>query len=238
MSKHYDIEGIFGARVPILKFTEKQSDMEIDISVYNTIGVANSKMTRLYCEFDQRAHILIKYVRYVLKGAGLLVSDQGCLSSYAIILMVVAFLQAQDSPILPNLFSDKYDKTPLTFYNVSSNKFKRVSVDAIQAQFTENLADVRKQFESSNEKSVGELVLEFFQFYFLRPEGYQMKQIDITHDGGFSEEVPDSKPLFDIVEPLFKSNRVGVGCHKDSHHTESYRKFAYEFCANVINSAN
>ena len=72
-----DIEGIFGARIPLLKFKDSESGIECDICINNTSGIPNSKLTRLYCEFDQRAHIMIKYRRILLKKAGLLFGDQG-----------------------------------------------------------------------------------------------------------------------------------------------------------------
>lgn len=71
------IEGIFGAKVPLLKFTDNKTQIECDVCVNNTAGIPNSKITRLYCEFDQRVHIMIKYIRHLLKSSGLLFGDRG-----------------------------------------------------------------------------------------------------------------------------------------------------------------
>jgi DNA polymerase sigma len=122
-----NMEGIFGARVPLLKFKDNESQIECDISINNTTGIPNSKLTRLYCEIDQRVHIMIKYLRHIFKQSGLLFSDQGCLSTYSIILMVIAFLQNQSDPILPNLQEKAENNKDVAFYSVTKNKFGRVN---------------------------------------------------------------------------------------------------------------
>lgn len=236
MAVNNDIEGIFSARVPLLKFKDSKTNIDCDICLFNTIGIANSKLVRLYCEFDQRVHIMIKYIRFLLKEAGLLASDQGCLSSYSIVMMIIALLQTQDDPVVPNLFSKKSDDSSITFNNVSITKYHKVNVTEVKADFEEDLNEVKKHFSSTNTKSVAQLVVEFFQYYFLRPSDYVFPQIDIRK-GGFSSDAADPKPLFDIVEPMLSSSRSGQGCYRDSNHTESYRKFAFDFCQSVIDSA-
>ena len=165
-----EIEGVFGSRVPLLKFKDSRSSIDVDISVNNTIGIPNSKMTKLYCEFDQRTHIMITYLRSLFKKSNLLHGDQGSLSSYCIILMVIAFLQNQEDPILPNLQEVKDSKNSKVFYSINRNKFGRVDAREIKADLIEDLNDLQKAFVSKNTKSVAQLVIEFLQFFFLNPE--------------------------------------------------------------------
>uniref|UniRef100_A0A7S3J5U9 Poly(A) RNA polymerase mitochondrial-like central palm domain-containing protein n=1 Tax=Euplotes harpa TaxID=151035 RepID=A0A7S3J5U9_9SPIT len=232
MAKNKDIESIFNSRVPLLKFKHAKTMIDIDICLNNSIGIPNSRMTRLFSEFDQRAHIMIKYLRTLLKQSGLLNGEQGCLSSYCIILMVIAFLQQQEEPVLPNLHQGAMADTDKTFYAVSSNKFGRMDCKEIKFALNEDLKQVGESFASKNTKTVAQLVIEFLRFYFLNSEGV-MPIIDVSR-GGFVFKDTDKLALFDIVEPLDPSSKVGLGCRKDEHHAASYVKFAFDFCKNIV----
>ena len=99
-----EVTEAFSSRVPLLKFIHSETKSDIDISVNDTNGVPNSKLIKLYCEFDQRAHIMITYLRTIFKKAGLTKSFQGrYFSAFCLILMIIAFLQNQSDPVLPNL---------------------------------------------------------------------------------------------------------------------------------------
>lgn len=230
-----NLEGIFGARVPLLKFKEAKSGIECDICINNTAGVPNSKLTRLYCEFDQRVHIMVKYLRILLKKAGLLFGDQGCLSSYSIILMVIAFLQNQEDPVLPNL-QNKPGSQGEVFYYVSKNRFGRVHCKEVKANLNEDFEKLKKEFDCKNTKGVAQLVIEFLEYYFLNPTTAK-PQIDVSK-GGYVDTETDEYSLFDIVEPFNETARVGQGCRKDSHHPDSYTKFAFDFLSNVVGSSS
>lgn len=150
--------------------------------------------------------------------------------------MVIAFLQGQKDPILPNIFDKINDKKSETFYCLSNMpKYKKTNVTKVETKLNDDVMKQFKNFTTKNQKSVGQLVIEFMQFYFLSPDK-TVPQIDITK-GGYSDIDPDQRPLFDIVEPLTNTVRVAQGCHKDSLHSDSYKKFAYGFCMNVIENA-
>lgn len=70
----------------------KPFNMNCDISINNPLGVANSKLIRLYCEYDERCYLMMVYIRYLLKQAGVSDAAFGYLSSYAINLMVIGRL--------------------------------------------------------------------------------------------------------------------------------------------------
>jgi hypothetical protein len=50
------------AKVPILKFYHIPSELEGDISIYNTLGQQNTKLLRVYAEIDPRAKVCVHYV--------------------------------------------------------------------------------------------------------------------------------------------------------------------------------
>jgi terminal uridylyltransferase len=49
------------AKVPILKFYHTPSELEGDMSIYNTLGQQNTKLLRAYAEIDPRAKVCIRY---------------------------------------------------------------------------------------------------------------------------------------------------------------------------------
>lgn len=228
-----NIEGIFGAKVPILKFNHVSTGIECDLSINNTNGIPNSRLTRIYCEFDQRVHIVVKYLRNILKQAGLLQGDQGCLNSYSIILMVIAFFQSQEEPILPNLQKDNNEGS-LLFYATTKNKFGKVQCKEVKYNLSESLDQVKEKFKFNNTKSVSQLVLEFLDFYFLTPKTAESR-VDISK-GGFTSEPTDEYSFLDIVEPFTSDARVAMGCRKSSPHPLAYQRFAFDFISAVLKS--
>lgn len=71
----------------------------MDICINNILGVINSNMLKVYCEIDPRVEQLGKLVKLWAKAK--MVSSQSNYSSYAMILMVIYFLQKKK--ILPSL---------------------------------------------------------------------------------------------------------------------------------------
>ena len=156
----------FNSRVPLLKFIHAETNYDIDISVNDTNGVPNSKLIKLYCEFDQRAHIMITYLRTLFKNAELTHSYQGRMfSSFWLILMIIAFLQNQEEPILPNL-QECTDGAKI-FYSISKNDNGETIWREVKAEFIEDLNKIHEVFASNNTKSVAQLAVEFFQYYFI-----------------------------------------------------------------------
>ena len=47
---------IFQANVPLVKFTDKGSSMEVDFCVNNELGLRNSLLLFKYCKLDKRAN--------------------------------------------------------------------------------------------------------------------------------------------------------------------------------------
>ena len=79
-------------RVPILKFTDKLSGIEVDLSINGVLAVANSDLIRTFTQIDQRFHIMVMYLKYWAKKRSIIGAAQGYLSSYALTLMIIAFL--------------------------------------------------------------------------------------------------------------------------------------------------
>lgn len=95
------IECVFKARIPVLKFVEKESKISVDITCNNTLPIHNTRLIYEYCLFDQRAHIMMITIKNLFKNCGIIDAANGNLSSYAICNMIIAFLQHRN--ILPNI---------------------------------------------------------------------------------------------------------------------------------------
>eukprot|EP00727_Mastigamoeba_balamuthi_P012761 m51a1_g8107 putative poly rna polymerase cid11-like (457) ;mRNA; f:108093-109780 len=94
-----NIELVSDARVPILR-ARGPGVFGVDISVNRTLGRLNSKLVRAYVQQDKRAETVIRAARRWARVAGLGRAQR--LSSYALTLMCISFLQRHAPPVLPN----------------------------------------------------------------------------------------------------------------------------------------
>jgi len=66
--------------------------LEVDFNVNNILGLHNSDLIYMYCQIDQRFHILSLFLKYWSKKVEIIGAAYGLLSSYAFTLMLIAFL--------------------------------------------------------------------------------------------------------------------------------------------------
>ena len=104
-------------KVPILRYQDKVSGIDVDVSVNNILAVYNSDLIYAYCQIDQRFHIMATFLKNWAKSVKIIGAPSGYLSSYALTLMVIAFLQSRQPPILPCLQARKVrSQQPRTVY--------------------------------------------------------------------------------------------------------------------------
>lgn len=144
------------AKVPIVKFEHRESGVEGDISLYNTLAQHNTRMLATYAAIDPRVKYLGYTVKFFAKRCDIGDASRGSLSSYAYILMVLYFLQQRNPPVIPVL-QEIYD----------GHVIPRRMVDGWNAFFFDNTDELRSRFPSlgQNAESVGELWLGFLRFY-------------------------------------------------------------------------
>lgn len=92
---------ITGARVPILKITDRGTGIECDISVENRDGIAKSRIIRMVSSIDHRFQKLSFLMKAWAKAHDINSSKEHTLNSLSIILLVAFHLQTRDPPILP-----------------------------------------------------------------------------------------------------------------------------------------
>ncbi|KAG9466915.1 hypothetical protein GDO78_015896, partial [Eleutherodactylus coqui] len=144
------------AKVPIVKFEHRESGVEGDISLYNTLAQHNTRMLATYAAIDLRVKYLGYAVKFFAKRCDIGDASRGSLSSYAYILMVLYFLQQRNPPVIPVL-QEIYD----------GHVVPRRMVDGWNAFFFENTEELRSRFPylGQNKESLGELWLGFLRFY-------------------------------------------------------------------------
>jgi len=98
-----NITKIFSANVPLVKFTDMKSAMEVDFCINNELGVRNSLLLHTYTAYDHRVLQLGRLVKDWAKRHELVGTADGYLNSYAYMLLTIHFLQSLTPPVVPNL---------------------------------------------------------------------------------------------------------------------------------------
>ncbi|XP_008280014.1 terminal uridylyltransferase 4 isoform X2 [Stegastes partitus] len=159
LKKHTGLRNILPittAKVPIVKFEHRQSGLEGDISLYNTLAQHNTRMLATYAALDPRVQFLGYTMKVFAKRCDIGDASRGSLSSYAYILMVIYFLQQRQPPVIPVLQEIFDGKT-----------VPQRMVDGWNAFFFDDLEDLCRRLsdQRSNTESVGELWLGLLRFY-------------------------------------------------------------------------
>lgn len=150
-----NVTTIFKAAVPLIKVTERQSGLEVDFCVNNRLGVRNSLLLQAYCNYDGRVQQLGWLIKDWAKKYELLGSTDGCLSSYAYMLLVIHYLQRCSPAVVPNLQKLAVDPVP-----VQDEKWG--CDDMWDTKFVEDVAALPA---SENKQSISSLLLGFLEYY-------------------------------------------------------------------------
>ncbi|XP_055978510.1 terminal uridylyltransferase 7 isoform X2 [Sorex fumeus] len=111
LKKHSGLRNILPittAKVPIVKFFHLRSGLEVDISLYNTLALHNTRLLSAYSAIDPRVKYLCYTMKVFTKMCDIGDASRGSLSSYAYTLMVLYFLQQRSSPVIPVLQEPTY----------------------------------------------------------------------------------------------------------------------------------
>ncbi|KAJ8357285.1 hypothetical protein SKAU_G00200790 [Synaphobranchus kaupii] len=161
LKKHTGLRNILPittAKVPIVKFEHRQSGLEGDISLYNTLAQHNTRMLATYAAIDPRVQYLGYTMKVFAKRCDIGDASRGSLSSYAYILMVLYFLQQRRPPVIPILQEIFDGKT-----------VPQKMVDGWNAFFFDDIEELqllrRLPELGRNCESVGELWLGLLRFY-------------------------------------------------------------------------
>ncbi|KAF4019482.1 hypothetical protein G4228_011273 [Cervus hanglu yarkandensis] len=144
------------AKVPIVKFFHLRSGLEVDISLYNTLALHNTRLLSAYSAIDPRVKYLCYTMKVFTKMCDIGDASRGSLSSYAYTLMVLYFLQQRNPPVIPVLQEIyKGEKKPEIF------------VDGWNIYFFDQIDELPNYWPEygKNTESVGQLWLGLLRFY-------------------------------------------------------------------------
>ncbi|VDL62884.1 unnamed protein product [Hymenolepis diminuta] len=147
-----NIRPVFQAKVPIIKFLVDRV-IEVDLSFSNFLAIYNTRMLRLYNEYEPRLRVLNTVLKIVLKNCGIPKSCDGGISSYAYAIMLIHYLQRRG--YLPYL-QEAYE---------SKNR-PNIIVSDWNVWFQEDKQIVLKSWQPpKRETTIAELWLGFLHYY-------------------------------------------------------------------------
>ena len=157
------------ARIPLIKYNDKITNIEVNLVANQLLGIFNSALINSYVQCDERCQKLAIYLKRWAKHRDLKLigADRGYLSSYAINLLLIAYLQNLDPPILPNLqqkSNSKYKNTNQIEYPVFDGAQSYSST--VDIYFMQDIQNAHKrQINEINYLSYAEIMAGFFRFY-------------------------------------------------------------------------
>ena len=163
-----DIQQIPKAKIPIVKFTDSRSGLDVDISIENRLAIYNSKMLKNYAQ-DKRVREFILMIKYWASRRGINTAYEGTLSSYAWTLISIQHLQMTNPPVAPN--RQKGNKKNLLEINGQSY----------------DISNDSSRFESKNQQTLASLLVSFFDRFATRWDWNEMV-VSIRNGGPLNAE--------------------------------------------------
>ena len=144
-----NIQVIPKARIPIIKFKDPRSGLDVDISLDNRLAIHNSMMLKSYAQ-EERLQRLIQMVKYWASRRGINNAFEGTLSSYAWTLLSIQHAQLVQPPLAPNRQKD-VDSNPLSFKGT-----------------TYDVGYSDEHYATENNQSLASLLISFFDRFATR----------------------------------------------------------------------
>ncbi|CAK4034134.1 Poly(A) RNA polymerase cid1 [Lecanosticta acicola] len=158
-----------------LDFPKDGVGIQCDINFFNPLGLHNTQMLRCYSLCDPRVRPMVLFVKSWAKLRKINSSYSGTLSSYGFVLMVLHYLMnVARPPVIPNLqHSWRPDR------RCTPRGANKVEVDGWDVDFWRNEDEIKSAFQmgqmSSNQESVGSLLVGFFQYFSAQMRGAQFR---------------------------------------------------------------
>lgn len=165
------------ARIPILKCLHIRTGYNCDLNFSDSFGVYNSPILGALLNFDERVYDMAIILKYWMKVHDL--SGTNKLSNYALLWLLIFYLQTLKSPIIPPIKTFQMNVPP---YYINDMNFA----------FNQNLPN-----STRNRQRQTELLLGFFEFYKafdfetqiicpLHAKAFQRKNLIEEHPGDFA----------------------------------------------------
>ena len=157
----------------ILKLKDIETEIDIDITVQNILPIVNTKLIRCYSLYDQRFHILGLFLKFWVKKNQIHGALDKFLSSYALLILIIHFLQTIIEPkVLPILQQIQNKRKDYTYHNGEKEILTNL-------YFEEDSDEIKKYMgivncDEENECSVVELLVGFFEYYAYKYDHYMI----------------------------------------------------------------
>jgi DNA polymerase sigma len=169
------------------------------------LPILNTNLIRLYSLYDQRFHILGLYLKHWVKINKINGAADNYLSSYAVLLMLIFFLQNVIEPhVLPNL--QKIEDREIIYEYLQNGELHKINI-----YFEEDVQKIKAYLRRTNSgkenmESPTQLLVKFFE-YFSYYYDYYEQRISIHNEMGF-KKVNDNI-AFSIEDPFDKTHNPG-----------------------------
>lgn len=206
------------AQIPILRWAPRRAGkLACDISVNNVLAVANSRLLAHYMQVDARAPMLAFAAKTWARGRGINDRSRGTLSSFALSLMVVHFLQRRGTPVLPSLQD-----------LAASRKSPPVIISGADCRYCSDPGQIRAELsrlrgdQPPNSEETGLLLHDFFRHF-----GYEYERGAIAiRSRGDCEKHEDEDQCFLMVDNPFEPGKdvANVEVHHYTRLREEFRR--------------
>ena len=161
-----NIQLIPKARIPIVKFKDPRSGLDVDISLDNRLAIYNSEMLKSYAQ-EKRLRLLVQMVKYWASRRGINNAFEGSLSSYAWTLLAIQHAQMVQPPLVPNR-QENTEAKPMAFHGT-----------------TYDVGFNGDAYDTKNTQSLGSLLINFFDRFATRWD-WESMVVSIRHGEALS----------------------------------------------------
>ncbi|GJJ77701.1 speckle targeted PIP5K1A-regulated poly(A) polymerase [Entomortierella parvispora] len=212
------------ARVPIVTFYDPRTRLTADICIDQPLGVENSKLINLYRQLDDRFMPLWVAVRHLAKRHNILDGRKHYLSSYALALMLISYLQMCN--ILPKL------------QDQSEKKFKEKKIGGWNCAVDPNWQKHKQ--EHAKVTTVAVLLLRVCRYFaylcdYERVDLNPRKGICDTRSIKYTKDIQEQKKLLSapicIRDPFVRDRNVA--CNISSNTLERIREAFHQTFVNL-----
>ena len=199
-----DVKAISHARIPVVKFVDKDTGIDCDVCFDNMLAVANTKLLRDYAAIDPRVGQLVIVVKHWAKQRNCCSAYEGTLSSYAYVLSCLYVLQTRRPAVLPAL-------------QQLSPTFRR-TIDGWRCDYCDDVVRLREAHAASgrrNTESIAELLFAFFAYWQERHDwnstvvSPRLGKMVTKSSKGWTRRVGTERHLICIEDPFNTSHDLG-----------------------------
>ncbi|OBZ85590.1 Terminal uridylyltransferase 7 [Choanephora cucurbitarum] len=216
-----NVEPISKATVPICRFTDPITKLNCNINTNDVLGIHSTKLIMQYMKLDVRVRPLLFAIRYLCKKKAIASARNGTMASYAYHLLALYFLiHVQNPPVLPNLqqLTDAECKSKRCHYKRATRPVEGfdvryhdcVIIDNKETEdfaITYDLDEHSTLWPSTSTKGVGELLVEFLEYFSNRDNLFKTMSISSPLDKIEMQKAWEHH-LIVFPDPFFKTRNV------------------------------